>query len=143
MPLTYATEADVEAQTPTDEDVPANVARRLVVASRWVRHATRTAVYDTDPTGLPTDETLLEALRDATVEQVLCWHRTGIDPDEGSTGAASGVVASKSLRSATIQYAVYAESAKDRARVATTLCAEARLVLADAGLLGGPVTVYG
>ena len=142
MALTYATEADVAEQL-APEPAPDDVDRLLTVASRWVRHATRTAVYDTTSAGLPSDEDLVEAMRDATVEQVLAWVRTGIRPDEGATGAASGVVASKQLRSAQIQYAVYAESAKDRVKVATQLAPAAAMILADAGLLGGHVTVWG
>lgn len=142
MPLIYATSEDVTEQL-APAAAPADVDRLLVVASRWVRHATRTALYDTTSTGAPSDDDVAEAFRDATVEQVLAWVRTGIRPDQGSVGAAEGVVASKSMRSVTIQYAVYAESAKDRARVATQLCAQARMVLADAGLLDGSVTVHG
>lgn len=143
MALTYATTADVEMALPAPTPETVDVERYLTVASRWVRHATRAAVYDTTAAGLPTDEDLVDALREATVEQVVCWVATGIDPDKGAAGAAAGVVASKQLRSAQVQYAVYAESAKDRVKVATTLCDAARLVLADAGLLSGSVKVYG
>lgn len=142
MALLYATVGDVETLLAPDP-APDDVDRLLTVASRWLRHATRAAVYDTTDAGLPEDDDVADAFRDATVEQVLAWVRTGIRPDEGATGAAAGVVARKSMRSVAIDYAVYADSAKDRVAVATTLCEASRTILADAGLLSSHVTVWG
>lgn len=142
MALVYATEADVTEQL-APESTPDNVARLLTVASRWVRHATRTAVYDTTAAGLPSDEDVAAAFRDATVEQVLAWIRTGVQPDEGVSGAIGKVVTQKTMRSVTLQYAGSSEQVAERAKVATVLADEARMILADAGLLGGPVTVWG
>lgn len=142
MTLTYATVTDLEDVLPDITDVP-TLTRRIEVASRWVRSATRAAIYDTTPTGLPEDEDLRDAMRDAVVEQIRVWHATGIDPDRGVVGSAEGVVARKSLRTASIDYAVHADSAKDRAAVATQLAPTAYQILEDAGLTGGPVQTFG
>ncbi|WP_131104029.1 hypothetical protein [Ornithinimicrobium sufpigmenti] len=142
MALTYATETDVDNALTSDQQLPDNVARLLTVASRWVRHATRTAVYDTTSAGLPSDEDVAAAFRDATVEQVLVWHAAKVSPDAGSVGVTDRVVTSKSMRSVSVSYdAASATQAKTEA--ATLLCDASRMILADAGLLGGPVTAWG
>lgn len=140
MALVYATATDVEAVLDT---APDDVDRLITIASRWVRSATRAALYDTTPTGHPSDEDIAEAFRDAVVEQVAAWVNTGIRPDDGATGATQGVVATRTMRSVSVQYAVHAESAKDRVKVATTLCAASRGILADAGLLSAHVNTGG
>jgi hypothetical protein len=56
---------------------PANARKLLVQASRDIERATRTAVYDTDTSGFPTDAAVLAAFRDATCAQVEWWAETG------------------------------------------------------------------
>ena len=46
-------------------------------ASNEVRGLTRTALYETDDDGLPTDAAVLEAFKDATCAFVAYWDETG------------------------------------------------------------------
>ncbi|GAB3224132.1 hypothetical protein GCM10027447_12440 [Glycomyces halotolerans] len=54
---------------PGAEDPPAGAERALRAASARVRKLTRTACYETDENGLPTDSDVLAAFRDATCAQ--------------------------------------------------------------------------
>lgn len=132
---TYATPADLAADPWGITPTPSNAGRLLHFASTLVRRATLTATYDVDTAGTPTDAAVLAAFRDATCSQVATWLALTIDPAKGDADA-GGAVASKSIGSASVQYAVYASTAEARARAATQLSQDAALILADAGLLG-------
>lgn len=88
MGLVYATQADLVAYTPAKhvDRIPGEpeASRLLAIASKEVLLATRTAVYDTDSDGYPTNTDVRAALRDATCAQALWWM---INPDE-ETGIA-------------------------------------------------------
>lgn len=132
---TYATPDDL---TPDWLDAaPANAARLLRSAAVLVRRATLTAVYDVDATGTATSSAVRDALRDATCSQVATWVALTIDPAKGAADAGK-TVAAKSIGSASVQYSTYASTVAARARAATHLSDEALLILADAGLTGGP-----
>lgn len=132
--LIYATTAEL---TTWGVIPPTNAAALLRSASILVHRATMTAVYDVDTvTSLPTDPALVEALRDATCSQVATWLALAIDPAKGAADGGK-TVAAKSLGSGSIQYAVYAATAQARADAATSLCQEALLILAQAGLVSG------
>lgn len=71
----YATTADLANFL---QDVPpANARKLLVQASRDIERATKTAIYDTDTNGFPTDAAVLAAFRDATCAQAEWWAETG------------------------------------------------------------------
>ncbi len=72
----YAELADLE--TYLDEAAPdpaagAVATRMLLRASELLDDCTRTAVYEVDKDGLPTDEDLIAAFRDAACAQVEFW----------------------------------------------------------------------
>lgn len=116
---------------------PAKITPLLRSASLLVRGATVASVYGTDTAGLPSDGAVLSAFRDATCAQVALWVSAGIDP-AGGGAATSAPVRSKKLGSGSVDYdtSVNASVAAFQAkRAATTvLCAEAYLILQQAGL---------
>jgi hypothetical protein len=79
----YATPTDLADYAGPDV-VDADSPRLLARAAELVDALLVAAVYDTDPTGLPLDEKVHTALRDATCAIVQWWAETG-DP----IGAAS------------------------------------------------------
>lgn len=144
MPLLYATETDLSVWLTTATPVPDNAVRLLRTASAMVRSATRSAAYDTEPSGLPeAGSDAADAMRDATTAQVEAWLQLAIDPAKGDADNGFKTVASKSISGATIQYAVYAATAQARADAATHLCVEAALILSNAGLTTGRIGVSG
>lgn len=75
-------------------DVPASVADELDdvelsirTASYRIREALKTARFDVDADGRPTDAAVAEAIRDATIAQLAFWAETG---DTTGAGAQSG-----------------------------------------------------
>lgn len=142
--MPYATSADLTAWTGTD--APDNVAVLLREASALVAEVTRLAVYDTDDAGLPTNDPVSVALRDATCAQAALWAATGIDPLTGAVGAASnaasGVVSSSSIGGASVSYAVAADAADLRVAAVDSLTPSALRILRAAGLLSTAVASY-
>lgn len=139
----YATPANLTGEPWNVQLTPESATALLRYAGILVRSATKTAVYEVDEvTGLPTDATLADALRDATCQQVVSWLAVGIDPEKGAAQDVA-VVAGKSLGPASIQYADAADAAIARARAARGLSFEAGMYLSTAGLLGGAPQVYG
>jgi hypothetical protein len=134
----YATEADLAEWL--GADVPANAGALLRSASGLVRSETRTAVYATDGDGYPTDTALRTAFREAVCAQAKFWADHRIDPSLGAAGV-QPLAASKSIGGASIQYSTYVSTAEARANAAGVLGPDAWYILADAGLLGGPVIV--
>jgi hypothetical protein len=140
MPLTYATTADLSDFTDTpEEDLPAKHERWLTLASALVRDATRTAVYDTEPSGAPSDSDVADAFTNATCAQVAAWMDLGVDPTTGPGGVDPGVVESSGIGGATVKWS---SSAQATAKAATVdeLVPEAMLYLVD---LERVVTVWG
>lgn len=142
MSLVYATPDDLTAGG-WIAAVPATAGRLLAAGSRRVRNATRAAVYATDTTGAATDPAVVEALRDATCAQVAAWIIAGIDPAAGTVQIEKAPIAAKTLGSRSVTYDTAAAASvtamQARAAAATQLAPEAAAILADAGLLGGPV----
>ena len=117
--------------------------RLLYYASILIRRATKTAIYTADPlTGLPTDDTLLAAFKDATCAQVDACSQLDIDPAAGA-GKAATVVTQKSHGGASIQYAAYASTVEARAQAAKHISPNALEILRDGGLVGGSPLVSG
>lgn len=133
--LIYATAA--ELITWLGGPAPANATTLLRSASLLVRGATVASIYGTDTAGLPTDATVRQAFKDATCAQAAMWSAAGIDPAGGGV-ASSAPVRSKKLGSGSVDYdtsvnaSVTAFTAKQAAT--TSLCAEAWLLLKQAGL---------
>lgn len=136
MALVYATNADLAAAPWLVTDPPTNVARLLAYASQLVRKATRSAVYDTDETGAPTDTAVIAGFKDAVCAQVSTWVGAGINPAQAG-GGQSGVVTAKGLGPRSVQYAVYERDAAQRQHITMHLTDEAAGYLDDLGLCDG------
>lgn len=80
MAPVYATADDLAEYLGTD--APDNADRLLKRASRTVDTLLVGAVYDTDSQQQPTNDEVLDALREATVAQAAYWHHNGM-PSEG------------------------------------------------------------
>ncbi|MFD3902972.1 hypothetical protein HXS80_20505 [Streptomyces sp. CB04723] len=83
MPRVYATPEQLADAT--GQPAPADAVRLLTRASEDVEDALRTAVYDTDATGMPTDPAVRDALAAATCAQVEYVAAQGGD-DTGAAG---------------------------------------------------------
>ncbi|HAT1243357.1 hypothetical protein AZH46_07155 [Corynebacterium striatum] len=103
-------------------------------ASSLVQYATRAARFDVQPSGMPEDPDVMDALRDATCEQVAVWVENDITPGKLEAGTAQ--VTSSSIGDASVGMSG-AEAAAARDNAANTLCEYAQEILANAGLIGG------
>lgn len=136
--LIYATDEDLATWTGTT--APDNADALLRSASILVRDATRAALYDVDPSGKPSDSVISGAFRDATCAQAAMWAAAGIDPVEQGVGVTEPAVVSKSMGGRSVTYADLSGSVtvqQARSTAATTLCDEARAILAAEGLTDG------
>lgn len=136
---TYATTFDLT--TWTGEDEPPKAAQLLRSASFVIRRATRSAIYDVDELGHPSDPKLRTAFRDATCAQAAGWAAAGIDPTGGPAAVAPPPVSQKAIGTATIQYDTAAAASvtaqQARAQALRDLHPDAEAILSDAGLLNG------
>lgn len=75
MVLIYAVRTDLIAYVPASTTVPTDpeATRLLTSASKLIRRATKTAIYDTDTSGYPTNVDIRQAFRDATCAQAEWW----------------------------------------------------------------------
>lgn len=103
-------------------------------ASSLVQYATRAARFDVLPSGMPEDPDIMDALRDATCEQVAVWVENDITPSKLEAGTAH--VTTSNIGDASIGMSG-AEAAAARDNAANTLCEYAQEILANAGLIGG------
>lgn len=92
MPLIYATAVDLADWTKTP--APDNADTLLREASILVADACLADIYDTTPDRMPTDQSLRDAMRDATCVQAAFWAEHGIDPAKGRAGMDEIVVSS-------------------------------------------------
>nr|CAB0853043.1 hypothetical protein FRC0375_00658 [Corynebacterium diphtheriae] len=79
--IEFASLRDVEKGIPAEllpDDGDKTLKRLLRIATGRVRHATRRAMYSVTPNGLPADDDLRDALRDATVAQVYAFLEWGL-----------------------------------------------------------------
>lgn len=138
----YATEDELVARL-GGRPAPADITGALQAASGLVQHATMGAWYTTYSDGTAVNPAIRNALRDATLAQALFWAANEIDPTAGTLGGAGDgrVVASKSIKGASVSYDTGAarEAARARAEAATTLAHSAVLILSSAGLLSAVV----
>lgn len=135
MALAYADTDDLAQYT--GEVAPAGAARLLREAAALVRFATRNDLYDVQPSGLPSDDDLREAMRDATCAQVEYWIAAGIDPVGGDITAPAPIRATE-VDGAKVEYdtagqaSVSAMAAKTAA--VRSLSQGAYLILRNVGL---------
>jgi hypothetical protein len=121
----YATTADLANYL--EAVPPANARRLLRQASADIEQATKTAIYDVDTNGFPTDTAVLAAMRDAVCAQVEWWNETG--DSLGVTGQWGSVkIGSVSL-----------DGRAGSAGTGGQLAANAATILRNAGLTPGNV----
>ncbi len=138
MARTFATPEDLTAWW--GKPAPENAAGLLRSASSLVGRYTRAALYRTTAEGLPSDQVVAEAFRDATTSQAAFWASNGIDPSAGSLAEmGKGHAIGKSIKGASVNYSVTLVENSNRARTeaVTALCEEAWLILDQAGLVNG------
>lgn len=77
--MSYATPAELTAWLPDGLDSPSDASRMLASASRAVDRMLTVlgAIYDVDTDGVPTDTSVIVALREATCAQASWWVETG------------------------------------------------------------------
>jgi hypothetical protein len=119
----YATTADLARYLGAAP--PTGSARRLLAASRCIEDNTRSAIYETDDDGLPTDADVAAALKWATCAQADWWSTTG---DEKGDAALWGDVSIGSVRMARTQTLAGTRPANNR------LAPQAEEILRVAGL---------
>lgn len=86
----YATPAEL-ANHLAPETLPAGAARLLARASRDVDRALLCARYTVDDTGAPTDPKVVDALREATLEQAAYRIETGDDTGVVTGGGSAAI----------------------------------------------------
>ena len=128
MPRVYATQQEYRDWSGDQSAVLS--ARDLARASRVVTEATSGAVYELDVAGMPTG-LVLEAMRDATLEVL----------DARAVATSAGPLGN--VEEATIGSVRFKLKAGTEQAPVTGLPVEAHRVLAEAGLVGQPVIVYG
>lgn len=128
MPRVYATQQEYRDWSGDQDAIVTD--RDLARASRVITAATGGATYTLDVAGLPTGD-VLAAMREATLEVLAAR------ADEAEAGELGQV------EEATIGSVRYKLRAGVATEPATGLPVEAFRVLAEAGLIGQPVIVYG
>jgi hypothetical protein len=131
MALVYATLADMAGYAPAGTKLPdaTEAVRVLTSASKFIRRATKTAIYATDVDGYPTDVKIRQAFRDATCAQALWWKA---NPGE-ETGQA-GQYANVSIGSLSLS-----RGSSSGGSSAPKLASQAETELRDAGVLAGAI----
>lgn len=130
MPLIYATPSDLA--TWTGSPAPDNAAVMLREASGLVGDAIICDLYEATSTGLPTNPTYVDALRDATCAQVEHWIAAQIDPLAGAGGQEPRMTVS-AIDGASVSFDTYL-TAPDRLNSAKYLAASSWRILRRAGL---------
>ena len=131
----YCTVDDVEAWT--GEPAPENVAALIRSASSIIEHTTRNDLYDVTPAGLPSDDDVADAFRDATCAQVAALIAADLDPDAGIAADKAEIASSKVL-SGSVTYDTAGRRAARR-RVENIVTGSAYRILRNAGLASSAV----
>lgn len=131
--LVFATSADVEKWT----GMPAveGADRLIKKASGMVQQAVRRARFDVEPSGLPADPDVADALRDAVCAQVEYW-----DGAEVTKADTTARISNTGLDGASMGFDT-ATAAATAAHTADSLCDEAWTILDNEGLTRGAVWI--
>lgn len=147
--LIYATTADlIDGDVPWVDAgaCPDNIGSLLRSASLLIARETKAAFYDTDDDGMPTDDAVRDAFRQATCAQVTLWISLRIDPLRLGLDS-TAPVRSKGLDGAVIAYdtsiTTSAATLATRQAAATSLCEQAAEILREAAVLSTRVWGYG
>lgn len=111
---------------------PDNAISLLRHASSRVANACRCDIYDTQPSGLPVDDDIREALRDATCAQAERWKELKVDPAAGAGGFDVQITSSSIDGSSLSTTAATVDAA--RAEALDGLCELSVSILRNAGL---------
>ena len=132
--LVYATVGDLEAWL--QDTAPPNAAGLLRSASVLVTAACRNDLYNTLPSGLPSDENLADAMRDACCEQINAWVLAGIDPATAGTDTSAPGVVKSEIDGARVEFdpTGIEEATRNRLRLVSALSGSAYEILRQAGL---------
>ncbi|QVI99809.1 hypothetical protein KFR76_07425 [Corynebacterium diphtheriae] len=146
--IEFASLRDLKTVIPAEllpDDGDKTLKRLLRIATGRVRHATRRAMYSVTPNGLPADDDLRDALRDATVAQVYAFLEWGLA--EAVITGGMGVKATVSTASINGASVTFDESVMLDGRqhlIDGGLSEMAETYLEEAGLLHGlPGVIYG
>lgn len=95
----YATEAEYNASAYGQAEAPADIAKRLAIASKHIDRLVMTAYYEVDEDEKPVDADVAEALREATIAQASYTIDPGAGLGEGQlpAGVSSASIGSASL----------------------------------------------
>lgn len=141
--MAYATAVELEDGTGTHPGLgylPTNADQLLYRASRDVDRATQCATYETDEDDLPTDPVVLQALKEATIEQV-AYQLTVGNTDGVVHAMQSGVPSNESAGSVSLSRGPSSGGSTDGL---PWLGVQAGWILRQAGLLGqAPYTWVG
>ncbi|MGW1679389.1 hypothetical protein [Saccharopolyspora sp. NPDC002376] len=93
MGRVYANRDELVSYAPAGVVVPAEpeASRMLARASDEVELATMSAIYTTDAAGMPTDPTVVDAMREATCAQAVHWIETGDESGTAGQWASVGI----------------------------------------------------
>lgn len=140
----YATPGEVRQATGDTITLDEPALGRLVgIASGIIQRSTRRAVYATTPLGLPEDNDLLDAMRDATIAQVRAWHEANILGEVTTGGAtAPATVKASGSNGKSITLDTGTSDAAKSHLLTGGLSLEAELILDGVGLLTGLPGVY-
>lgn len=135
MPLVYATRTQLVDYAPANlktrvPDEP-EATRMLTSASKDIRRATKTAIYETDTDGYPTDTAIRQAFQDATCAQALWWIA-----NPGEEDGTAGQYANVSIGSLSLSRGAGSSSASGGG---SRLASKAETELRDAGVLAGSI----
>ena len=119
--------------TYTNDDAPGNIDRLLRIASAWVQDTVKRARFTVTADGEPQDPHIVEALRDATCEQVYIWTQNGVEPGRNPE---RGAVTSSSIGDASISDETDSV-VRDRNLIASAIAPTALTILDAAGLWEG------
>lgn len=119
--------------TYTNDGAPGNVDRLLRIASAWVQDTVKRARFAVTADGDPEDPHVVEALRDATCEQVYVWVQNDVEPGRSPE---RGAVTSSSIGDASISYETDSV-VRDRNLIASAIAPTALTILDAAGLWEG------
>lgn len=136
MPV-YATAPDLTAFMGSQPDSDVDVTPMLRKASLLVTTACRLDCYDVTPTGIPSDEDLAEAMRDAVCAQVELWVAAGYNPVAGAGGQDPRVTVS-AVDGASVSFDTYL-TAPARINEINQLCPDSLRILRNAGLASSAV----
>jgi hypothetical protein len=138
--LTYAVPDDLITGQWLDGATPPDNAVTLIrYASALVRTATRNDLYNVQPSGLPVDSDIADAMRDATCCQAAMWSLAGINPAAGVVGR-EVAIQSQTADGGSVTYADSIKAEEIEAAL-DRLSKAALLILRNAGLASsGPWT---